>query len=316
MKKSRLLCLVLIAALFASACGAPTGNQGEATPPSGQETPAPQESPSPPEIDDQGVSMMLSDMLGNQFEVKGAPSRVVCLSPATAEILYELGLESAIIGLGVNCDYPEATLDVPKVQGVDEIIAMEPDMVFLADDPELTAALQAAGITTVCTEGMTYGDVYSAIALIAQIMGGDASSLIQRMQDEVQEASAQAERLMPQTVYYIESIAQDEHMTAGKDSFVCELIRMAGGIPVSGEGQGLWPVYTMETLKQLDPQVILISGAYSLSNVIKMDGFQDLTAVKEGRIYSVDAVLVNRPGPRIAQGVQEIYQALEQSELS
>lgn len=63
-----------------------------------------------------------------------AVEKAVCLSPAAAEIVFELGFWDKIVAVSVYCDYPEG-LAAKKVGSaenpdIDAIIALNPDAVF------------------------------------------------------------------------------------------------------------------------------------------------------------------------------------------
>lgn len=71
----------------------------------------------------------------------------------------------------------------------------------------------------------------------------------------------------------------------------------------------------MEELVNSNPDIILVdsmmgTAVISPDQIKKLPGWQDMTAVKENRIYTIDGDLVNRSGPRIVQGLEEMAKIL------
>ncbi len=329
MKKLSLAFTLILAALFAVACvapAAPTENSEPAEPVAAEQDALTDEAAQVPgEVS--AVSTVLYDMKNKPVTIHGAPSRVVCLSPAITEVFFELGKQDALVGIGVDCDYPVDTLSVAKVQGIEEIAALNPDMVLVGDDETLYDELIAAGLQAVYVEGETYSDVFSSVAFIGQIMGMDAASLVEKMQLGVQNATAEAGTYAPLSVCYVQSFSGDELITATAEGYIGELITLSGGLTTPTAAEMLkasdpsavkeaFILHSASELTEMNPDVILVSGAYSLDAFIESGSFATLRAVTQGRVFSVPAAVMDRPGPRIDEAANVIYNALEMSALS
>ena len=99
--------------------------------------------------------------------------------------------------------------------------------------------------------------------------------------------------------------------TAGPGSFIDSLINMAGGMNVAASASGPWVQFNMEELVTANPDIILVdsqmgTAVISPEELKELPGWQDMTAVKENRIYTIDGDLVNRSGPRIVEGLEAI----------
>ncbi len=316
--RNKWLTVLIAFVLLLAACQAPVE-----APPAAQtplETAAP-EAPAPTPVTGgtQVPATVLTDMMGRQVTVRGVPQRIVSLSPATTEILFALSAQGSIVAVDERSDYPEEAASVEKV-GLDAaaILALTPDMVFIGRDFPQEAAdeLTAQNIPVVCAEAATYGDIYAGIALTAQILRADASKLVEGMQQTVQEVNASAAELDREpTVLFILGYADGKATAAGTNSLPFSLVELAGGIPVTSSAE-TFPVYSAEDVTVLAPDVVLVSSDVDLETVTGAPGFSGLPAVQEGRIYSIDATLIGRPGPRIVEGMQEVYEALELSLMS
>jgi iron complex transport system substrate-binding protein len=257
-------------------------------------------------------------MLGRGFGVAATPKRVVSLSPAGTEILFALGKGSSVVAVDEGSDYPTEAQQLPKVKAddVEGIAALTPDVVFVSQSAteETIKALEGKGLLVVCAEAASYNDLFASIALMAQVMDTDAAPLVQSIQEAVRDASAKTAELDTQpTVYFAVSDDANGHVSAGPGSIAYSIIQMAGGVPVTAAAAEAYPVYTSEELAALAPQVVLVSSKLDIEALYVAEGYKDLTAVQEGRVYAVDDALINRPGPRVAEGMQAVYEALELS---
>ena len=273
----------------------------------GQQTPAASALP----------AVALTDLMGNQVEVKGAPQQVVSLSPAATEILYALGVEKTLVAVSGDCDYPAAAASLPKVDSLDvsAIAALKPSLVFVGRDYPVNSIkdLQAQGIPVVCADADTYNGVYTGIALTAQLMRVDSSALVLSMQQKVQDILSKAgENAGNQpTALFIFGYENGKVTADGPNSIAFSIIQMAGGAPCAASVTDTYPVYSAEQIKALSPDVLFVSSKLDIEALTGADAFKGLKAVKEGRIYSVDPALVTRPGPRVVDGIETLYSQLK-----
>jgi iron complex transport system substrate-binding protein len=131
--------------------------------------------------------------------------------------------------------------------------------------------------------------------------------------DAVVNAVSNASR--PSVFYVFDATDTTKPWTAGPGSFVDALISLAGGENVAASASGPWIEFNMEELVNSNPDIIIVdsshgTAAISPAQLKELPGWQDMTAVKENRIYTIDGDLVNRSGPRIVQGLEEIANIL------
>lgn len=317
--RNKWLTVLVAFVLLLAACQAPVeAPPAEQTP---LETAAPEiPAPTPITGGTEVPATVLTDMMGRQVTVRGVPQRIASLSPAATEILFALSAQGNLVAVDEGSDFPEEAASIQKVSESDiaAILALTPDMVFVGRGfaQEAVEELTAKNIPVVCVEAATYSDIYAGIALTAQILRADASKLVEGMQQTVQEVNASAAELDRQpTVLFALGYADGKATAAGTNSLAFSLIELAGGIPVTSSAE-TFPVYSAEDVKALAPDVVLVSSDIDLEALMDAPGFSELPAVQEGRIYSIDATLSGRPGPRIVEGMKEIYEALELSLMS
>ncbi|HHW29694.1 MAG TPA: cobalamin-binding protein [Syntrophomonadaceae bacterium] len=271
---------------------------------------------------EQAVEIVVTDDFGNQVKLDHYPERIVSLTPSNTEILFALGLGERVVGVTTYCDYPEEAKNKPKIGdltgNVEEIVALEPDLVLakgvLNDDA--VNKLRKLNIQVLCLDPESIEGVYRAIKLIAKVTGTSEKgeeiiAEIEKKIDNVEKKVAkipQAERLR----VFIEA-GSDPLYTAGKETFVDELVTLAGGINIADDLKG-YQMYSSEAVVKNNPDVILAADSYYVDikqEIKKRAGWDEIKAVQEGKIiYELDNNLLTRPGPRCGLAVELIAKAL------
>jgi len=103
---------------------------------------------------------------------------------------------------------------------------------------------------------------------------------------------------------------------AGRGSLVNDIIRRAGGENVLTHPQKLVP-YSLEALLEVNPEVYLIQRGpmnKSPQDIHTRPNFQELRAVREGRVLVVEEEMFSRPGPRAVAAVELLARYLHGGE--
>jgi iron complex transport system substrate-binding protein len=266
----------------------------------------------------------ITDDAGREIRINSTPTRIVSHVPSITETIFALGSGDKIVGDSDHCDYPEAAKTKPKVGGyytpnIEEIVALKPDLVLTDGHvPELITKLDSLGIPIAVIDPKDINSVLSDIELLGNVTGSqkEAKELTSNMKkriDAVVNAVSSASR--PSVFYVFDATYTTKPWTAGPGSFVDSLITMAGGENVAAQAQGPWIEFNMEQLINSNPDIILVDSSHgtaviSPTQLKELPGWQDLTAVKENWIYTIDGDLLNRSGPRIVQGLEEVAKIL------
>jgi iron complex transport system substrate-binding protein len=103
-------------------------------------------------------------------------------------------------------------------------------------------------------------------------------------------------------------------VTVGIGSFADDLIRLAGGENIAGKEKEVYPRFGVEEIIKRSPEVIVISSMNPRGDYRKIlqdwSRWKTLPAVKNGRIYLIDSDLLDRPSPRIVDGLEELARVL------
>jgi iron complex transport system substrate-binding protein len=115
--------------------------------------------------------------------------------------------------------------------------------------------------------------------------------------------------------YIIDATDLNNPWTAGPGSFADSLITLAGGQNIAAQAQGAWVQFSLEAVVASDPEIIILPAkhgtVFTSPEVLKgHPAWREVTAVKQDRIYIIDGDLVDRPGPRIVQGLEKIAEII------
>ena len=268
------------------------------------------------------AAVTVTDMTGREITLDAPATRVVALTASDCEILYALGAGDTLVGRGEYCDYPEDVQAVPSVQSgyetnVEQIIALEPQVVLMAtmaQTKEQVEALEAAGVHVIVSDAQDIAGVYTAIVLIGAVTGknDEAAALIAGMKDSFAAIAAKAEGDGSKTVYFEVSPLEYGLWTAGKGTFMDELAQMIGLKNAFEDVEG-WAAISEEQVLERDPDYIVTISMYygegptPVEEIMNRKGWQELKAVKNGAVFNADSNEVSRPGPRLVDAAQALY---------
>ncbi len=93
--------------------------------------------------------------------------------------------------------------------------------------------------------------------------------------------------------------------TAGGGTFISEMIKRANGNNIADDVEG-WS-YSLEKVVEHDPEIVILSKYFDAkSGFIAANGYKDLTAVQKDNVFEIDNNLIDRQGPRLAQGFEAL----------
>ncbi|MFK2827106.1 ABC transporter substrate-binding protein [Bacillus sp. B190/17] len=260
------------------------------------------------------TSYTVTDDRGKEITLKKVPETVVSLQPSNTEILFALGAGDKIVGATEYDTYPEEAKKIKRVGdtmtvNAEAVIALNPDAViaYTNGDDKGIKQLEDTGIPVfVISSAQTFEDVYGNIEQIASVMGvkekGDELvSGIKKQVANVQEKIASVKE--KERVYYEVSPAPDI-FTAGSETFQQEILNNAGVENVFADQKG-WVKISEEEIVKRNPDTILTPGSEDPVKEFKSRaGWDQINAVKNEKIYSLDTEIMSRPGPRIGEAVE------------
>lgn len=263
----------------------------------------------------------VTDDAGNEITLEEKPEKIVSLLPSTTEILFALGLGDEIVGVSDYDNYPEAAAQKEKVGAQDmnaeKIIALQPDIAFLQDyhaqnHGEIIKQYEAAGIKVFIVGSQTsFDQVYTAIRTIGKATDtlDKADSIINDMDKKVASIKEKAKEVKDPKRVWIEVSPQPEIYTTGKGTFMNEMLEMIGAENVAASEEG-WVKMDEEKIVSSNPDTIITTYGYYVENpaeqVLSRSGWNSIKAVQSKQVFDVNSDLVTRPGPRLADGAEEL----------
>ncbi len=260
-----------------------------------------------------------TDDMGRAVVIDQVPQRIVSFGPSITAILFALGLEEKVVGVSDYCDYPEAAKSKPKVgnaysPSLERIVELEPDLVLTVEQEQLNMELENLGVTFMVLDPKDIDGILEDIELVGKITGTEeqAEELVEDMQDRISQVIALMEDAPKVRVFFILDAVTDPTLpwTAGAGSFIDTLITLAGGENIAGGTSGGWVQFSLEQIVSSDPEVIIIVDMKgTVPPVLKEEleehpVWREMTAVKQGKVFTIDGDLVSRPEPRIVQGLE------------
>jgi len=263
------------------------------------------------------VPVTVTDDLGHTVRFGAPPQRIVSLAPALTEILFSLGLDDRIVGVTDFCNYPAAALTKPRVGGLnpnlEKIISLHPDLIVgvagIYQNQSL-ARFEQFHLPSFSVDPASVEKIFRTILVLGKITGTEeaAAEEVRRLRKRlsaVQDTIHADSR--PRVLYVVD---EEPLISVGKGSYLDDLIREAGGVNITGVLKKAYPVVSMEYVIRQNPEVIVL--AMDADQVLTdrqrqhWSRWSSLAAVRNGRIYKVRRDLLNRPGPRIIDGIEEL----------
>lgn len=322
-RRSTALGAVLVAlALLAAACGDDDTSPASSGDARQQDADDPSTDASNP-TDEDSLFPVIVTSNGVDTTIEARPEAIVSLAPAATEMLYAIAAGDQVKAVDDNSNYPP---DAPMTDlsafdpNVEAVIAQEPDLVVLSDDiNDIVAGLEAAGIPTIVVPAATsIDDVYTQIEVLGAATGhiGSAAELVATMQADIEELAAQAPDGDEPLTYYHE--LDDQLFTVTSSTFIGEIYALAGlenvADPADPAGEaGGYPQLSAEYLVDADPDLIFLADTkccgQDATTLAARPGFEQLTAVQEGRVVELDDDIASRWGPRIVDFLAAIVNA-------
>lgn len=324
---TRLLYVAVALGLFyLAACAAPSPAGIKPPPPSPVEVQVQPSKPEPPPEELPQFPLTVVDDLGRTVKIEKLPQRIVSLAPSNTEMIYALGLEDKLVGTTDYDDYPEAAKSKPRVASyttpdLEKVVSVQPDLILDESIHEKTAlpAMEKLGLTVIVMSATTVDTVLNDIKLVGQVNGksNEAATLVDSLNGRIQAVVSKTDTLTPeQRVRVLYVIWHDPIWTMGRNTFISDLIWKAGGVNIFADDFEKSRVVSLESIIDKNPQVIIVSrmsttGDLIYNNIMKETRLAGVDAMRNNRIYEIsDANLVERPGPRIVDGLEEVAKLL------
>jgi len=262
-----------------------------------------------------------TDDIGRRVYLANPARRVVSLAPSVTETLFAVGLGAEVVGVTTFCDYPAQARSKPKIgsssPNLEAILGLRPDLVVGNKDfirPDAMAKLEQLKIPIFILAPKTVEDILEHISTVGRLVGHDreARAVAQGLRERLSELRSHMGAVKPVRVFYV--VNTDPLISVGSGSFIHQMLELAGGENIIGHTAIPYPKVSLEEVLRRDPEVLLFPvGAgegVPEAEQQRWRKWTTLSAVAHNRLHEVKAELVNRPGPRVVDGIESLAKAI------
>lgn len=269
----------------------------------------------------------MTDREGNEFTLPKKVEKIISTAPSNTEVLVELGLSDKLVAIdkysadveGINADLPQIDFRNPDAE---TLISLEPDIIIASGhnkvgDEDPFQLVKEAGIPVVyIPSSYSIDGIYGDIEFIAEITGTEkqGTEIIENMKKEVEAIREIGDKITDKKKVYFEIGSTPSLYSFGKDTFLNEMIQIIGAENIFAN-EDSWISPTPESVIDANPDVILTNvpdtdGVSAVDEIKNREGWDSITAIKEGQIYSIDKNSSSRPSQNVIKALKEMAKAI------
>ena len=255
----------------------------------------------------------MKDREGNEFNVPKQVNTIISTAPSNTEVLVALGLADKLVAVDkYSVDVEGVSSDITKIDfrnpDAEKIISLKPDIVIASGhnkvgDEDPFALIKEAGIPVAYIPSLTNTEK-------------KGKELVDSMKKEVEKVKAIGDKIADKKNVYFEIGAGSGLYTFGNGTFLNELIETVGAKNIFGN-ESSWITVTPEAVIDANPDVILVNtpgtneaGLTAIEDVESRDGWDTITAVQNGAVYSIDNNASSRPSQNVIKALKETAKAI------
>jgi iron complex transport system substrate-binding protein len=295
-------------------------------------TPLPTATPSPTPTPTPTFPISVTDDSNTVITLTSYPNRIISLAPSTTEMLFSLGLQDKVVGTVSYSGYAQSVKDGITNQNIttvgtfnkvntELVTGLQPDLIIASGSYQQSLANKFAeqGQKTVILNPIKFSQILSDIKLLGKLTGTDANAttLTNSMQSRADAVTAKAANLSKPGVYVEYYFDNTGYSSYGADSYINELIGMAGGVNVFAGFKGQYVTTSTEEIVKAKPSIIVIcNGVMSTMSGLTPDtlkartGWSTISAVQNNQIYTINENLLTLWGPRIVDGLEALAKVI------
>lgn len=244
--------------------------------------------------------------------IEKEPMKIISMGPNITEAIYTVGAGEKLVGRTSWCNYPEQALEVAEVgslqePNIEKIVEIAPDLVIVSTHFPKDAydKLNELGVQTIqLYEPDSFEGAFNIVEKIGTIANkpNETAAYVKQANERMdQVAESVAKVTETPSVYYVVAFGQGGEYTATGETFINEMIQLAGGDNIAKDATG-W-AYSVEKLVEMDPEYIFISS-WMEEGFKSTEPYASLTAVKEEKVFVIDEDMFTRQGPRVIDALE------------
>ncbi len=275
----------------------------------------------PPSVGARDSALTVVDDLHRSITMHGPARRIVSLAPSITETLFAVGAGDQVVGVTTFCTFPPEAKSKRRVGGItnpsiETIVSLRPDLILVSMEGNVRddfTALVSLGIPVFVTNPRTLDGIHKSVTDIGRLTGNTAhaSALVQSMKS-IEDSIITLASSQPRVRLYL-FVSLQPIIVVGKGTYLNELIGLAGGVNLAADAPSTYPMLSREVIIENQPDDLLftsdiLAGPDDL--VALYPEWNNLKAIRTGRVFGVDADIVSRPGPRVVEAMKLLYHLL------
>lgn len=256
------------------------------------------------------------DSYGREVKIEKEPQRIVSLAPAITEITFLLNGESKLVGVTDFCTYPPQTEKLPKVGkllniNTESILKLKPDLVVISSvvSKKDVEKMERAGLTVFAIKDEHHlADLTHTIEMLGRLLNkkSEAEQLIKSYNAEI-ESYKNVQNVEKPSVYYVVGFGDGGDFTAPGNSFIQDIIVLAGGRNVA-EQLATWNI-SREFLFAQNPDYIFIREE-DCDKFCRTEPYTKLKAVQNHHVYPINTGWIDILSPRNLLATSYIHEKI------
>ena len=247
--------------------------------------------------------------------------KIIALSPHSVEMLYAIGAGDQIIATLEYSDYPPPALSIPRIGNftgiqIEKIIALQPDLIIAWKSGNKLADLkkiESLGFNIFYSKPENISEISLELIKLGKLTGHskEAITLAANIADKHQQIIDRFSATEQINVFY--QLWHDPLRTIGSGSWLESLINDCNGRNIFNDAESAYPIVSLETILSRNPEVIIIPGHPGTidTNNSFWDKWQNISAVKHNKIFTIDGDLLHRFTPRAIDGLELLCQSID-----
>jgi iron complex transport system substrate-binding protein len=261
------------------------------------------------------------DDLHRRVVLAAAAERVVSLAPSITETLFALGAGGQVIGVTDFCNYPPEAQKKHRVGGItnpsiETIIGLKPDLIILSMEGNVREdfrKLLDLRVPLFVTNPRTLAGINKSIDDLGKLTGKEDNAL--RLVESMKAREDSLGLLPKRSKHVLLIVSLQPLIVLGTNTFLAELLHLAGGENIAGDSPSTYPTLSREVVVERNPDVIIVTSNI-LQNVDELlELFPEwigLNAIRNHQVYRINPDIISRPGPRVVEGLEALYNIIQQ----
>ena len=265
------------------------------------------------------IALSLSLFFSSMVLANEPAQRVISLAPHATELAYAAGLGDKIIAVSEMSDYPAQAATLEKVsnyQGIklERIIALQPDLVIAwpAGNPakeleklkqfDIPIYYSSTGSLQDIANNLEQLSQYSENPQIGQKAADDFRNQLKALKDRYNTEDK---------VRYFYQLSEKPIITVAGKNWPSEVFTFCGGENIFTDSGSPYPQVSIEQVITRQPEVIFTSRHAMSNDGMWSEWKNELPALKNGHIWSLNADWINRPTPRTLNAITQVCEHFE-----